>query len=67
MNEQNNKLIEYCGQFYNQSEYVTKPEAKQLQVFLFIKIIFSNILKLKTQAIGISHTGTDSCRLWVDE
>ena len=22
---------------------------------------------MKTQAIGISHTGTDSCCLWVDE
>ena len=22
---------------------------------------------MKTQAIGISHTGTDSCRLWVEE
>ena len=67
MNEQNNNLTEHRVRFSNQSEHVTKPEAKQLQVFLFIKIIFSNILKLKTQAIGISHTGTDSCRLWVDE
>ena len=32
-----------------------------------LNFFLSNILKLKTQAIGISHTGTDSCCLWVDE
>ncbi len=44
------------------------PEALRLQFFLFLLKLFStNILKMKTQAIGISHTGTDSCCLWVEE
>ena len=30
-------------------------------VFFLLKLFLSNILKLKTQAIGISHTGTDFC------
>ena len=40
MNEQNNNLTEHRVRFSNQSEHVTKPEVKQLQIFLFIKIIF---------------------------
>ena len=38
------------------------PEAISVSGFLFLLIIFlSNILHMKTQAIGISHTGPDFC------
>ena len=35
--------------------------------FSFLLKFLSNILKMKTQAIGVSHTRTDSCCLWVEE
>ena len=36
-------------------------------VGLLLNFFLSNILKLKPQATGVSHTGTDSCYLWGEE
>ena len=57
-----------CG-----TEKIRNREAERIIIFgsfnrwLWFKNILSDILKLKTQAIRISHTGTASCRLWVEE